>query len=74
MYCAGCSAISAHLSCSLCAFAVLSLQVHCAVAAHCASELLRGRCTLAARVAHAYAHENRHKNWHFYSDKVRSTG
>jgi hypothetical protein len=64
------------LNCSLSAFAVLSLQVHrdCAVAARCASKLLRGRCTLAARVAHAHAHEKRHKNRQFYSDQVRATG
>jgi hypothetical protein len=55
---------------------VLSLQVHrdCTVAARCASKLLRGRCTLAARVAHAHAHEKRHKNRQFYSDQVRATG
>ena len=72
IYCAGCSSISARLTCSLCAFAVLSLQVHrdCAVAARCASKVLRGRCTLAARVAH----EKRHKNRQFYSDQVRATG
>ena len=66
----GCSAIAARLPCSRCAFAVLSLQVRRAVAARSASELLRGRCTLAARVAHAHAQADRQ----FYSNQLRSTG
>ncbi len=58
-----------------CAFALLSLCVCCAVAAgtphsRSASELLRGRCTLAARVAHAQAQADRQ----FYSDQLSSTG
>ena len=74
-----CSTIYARLLCSLCAFAVLSLQVHCAVAAaRSASALLRSRCTLVARVAHAHAHEFqneiRHEIRQFISDQVRSTG
>ncbi len=49
------------------------VQIHCAVAARSASELLRDCCTPAARVAHVHAHENQHENLQFLSNQVRST-